>query len=277
MNGEQGKIDLYTGLIMSAEQKAFFSEMENADLRLRLMKANELLELTRNHPLDKTAEPESKSGKLLYRNNASKAAITSPEFRHDFTYGGRAVFDEELLELQRKDAFTGIKFSFTADATGCDYRLLLETLSSISGQTYQNYEVVITDNSDKKHFHISKILGNAANSLGGRLKVNSEPSGDFVVEMRPGDLLHPSALYLMAKKITEDTNAVYADIAGFEDYPQNVSEGYPLYGPFDGVRPPVRALAVRLDKAGSASGEERNHIHHSHHLSHVLRLHSENP
>ena len=250
MNDGKDKIDLYTGLIMSAEQKAFFSEMENADLRLRLMKANELLELTKNHPLDKSVEPESKSGKLLYRNNASKAAITSPEFRHDFTYGGRAVFDEELLELQRKDAFTGIKFSFTADATGCDYRHLLETLSSISGQTYQNYEVVITDNSDKKHFHISKILGNAANSLGGRLKVNSEPSGDFIIEMRPGDLLHPATLYLMAKKITEDTNAVYADIAGFEDYPQNVSEGYPLYGPFDEVKPEVKPIAARKGAEG---------------------------
>ncbi len=260
MNGEQGKIDLYTGLIMSAEQKAFFSEMENADLRLRLMKANELLELTRNHPLDKTAEPESKSGKLIYRNNAAKATIAGG-YAHDFTYGGRAVFDEELLQLQREDTEAGVKFSITADATGCDYRLLLEMLSSISAQTYQNYEVVITDNSDKKHFHISKILANPANSLGGRLKVNTEPTGDFVISMRPEDLLHPSALYLMAKKITGDTDTVYADEAGFEDYPQNVNDGYPLYGPFDGVRPPIRALAVKRDQAGGASGEERDHIH----------------
>ena len=253
--------DLYTGLILSAEQKAFYSELENQRLRLALMKANELLELRQDNPKEKTSEPESKSAKLIYRNNASKATVGSPEFRQDFTYGGRAVFDEEMLNAQRKDQDANIKFSITVDATGSDYRLLLEMLTSIYEQTYKNYELCVTDNSDKKHFHISKILKNAEGQFGGRLKINTQPSGDFVVAMKPEDLLHPSALYLMAKKITEETDTVYADVAGFEEYPQNVTEGYPIHGPFDGVRPPVAAIAVRLDQAGSASGEERSHIH----------------
>ena len=255
MDSRKDPIDLYTELLMNVELKSLSKQMENTALRLELMRTSELLELRERSP--RNYDQVEKHHRL----KASLAKIDWDRYRHDFTFGGRSVFDSEMLQAQREDKTEGIKFSILTDVTNTDDRLMLEMLSSILDQTYRGYELCVTDNSDKDSFHISKILKTAAESFGGKLKINTKPEGDWLISIRPADLLHPSALFLMAKKIKESgADLVYADEAGFDEYPQNVVLPYPLYEPncpgagSEDIRYPVRAYAVSKELYSEATG-----------------------
>lgn len=233
MNEDKTRIDLYTEQLMRIERAHFASRKENHNLKLNLMRQGELLELKARY--HEEAMPSSKLSKLRYRFKVAGAKFTPSQYRIDLTYGARSVFDGELLKMQKDDASKPAhRFSILLDGTDAEVNLLRQTLVSIYDQTYDNYELVVTDHSAKKNFHISKLIKNAAVKSGGKLKINTAPEGDWLISIRPGDFLHPSALYLMAKKITEGTDLIYADEAGFDEYPQNVRPGYPLYEPGSG-------------------------------------------
>ena len=257
MNGRKETGDLYTEQLMRIERSNFAYQKENHALRLDLMRTEELLQLKARYPEEPA--PSSTAGKIKHRLKASSGPFDPAMHRIDLTFGMRAVFDEELLAMQRSDeSQSTTTITILLDATNADDRLLNRTLASILDQTYRSYELCVTDHSSKKNFHIGKILQNASKASGGKVKVNSEPTGEWLTAIRSGDFLHPSALYLMSKQMTEDTDFVYADEAGFDEYPQNVRRPYPLYesgydkSGSESASYTVRAFAVRKDKA---SGE----------------------
>lgn len=249
MNEDKARIDLYTEQLMRVERAHFASQKENHHLKLNLMRQGELLELKARYPEEPL--PSSKLGKLRYRLKVANAKFVPSLYRIDLTYGARAVFDGELLKMQiDTPSDSKARFSILLDATDGDVSLLRQTLVSVYDQTYDNYELAVTDCSSKKNFHISKLVKNAAKAFGGRLKINTAPEGDFIMSLRPGDFLNPAALRLMADKVTEGTDFIYADEVGFDEYPQNIRPGYPLYEPgygkaaFTNADYTIRAFAV---------------------------------
>ncbi|MCR4924829.1 MAG: glycosyltransferase [Clostridiales bacterium] len=153
--------------------------------------------------------------------------------RHDFviepeSFGCRY----SIVEKQRKLQFPKkIKFSILTPLYNTQEDFLREMIASVLGQSYENWELCLSDGSDSAHSYVRDICEKIA-SKDNRIKYKkldknkgiSEntnvclgmATGDYVALLDHDDLLHPAALYEMMKVISNcDADFIYTDEATF--------------------------------------------------------------
>lgn len=240
MDTDKKKLELYEKQILQLEQTCHTLSQENSRLRLELMRKNEV---------------DSRKVKMHWKKSTRLSRLADKfgipilsDYHHDFTYGGRALYTKEELEQQKKHKFDApVRFSIIVPIYNTDKTMLYEMLCSVADQTYSDYELCIADGSDLEHSYTERICKSVSGTFGGRLKykkiknngisANSNESlsmatGDWIVLLDHDDLLHPSALYSVMRRI-EDTGAdfVYSDETRFTGIPQNSIDSYPFYKP----------------------------------------------
>ncbi len=140
---------------------------------------------------------------------------------------------EEEKAKQRERVFTkDIKISVLVPLYNTPERFLRDMITSVTGQTYQNWELCLADASDEAHTQVAEIVKEYAdkdsrivykkleNNAGIAENTNEcicMASGNYLALFDHDDMLHPCALYACAKVIEkEDAEFVYTDEATFE-------------------------------------------------------------
>ena len=142
------------------------------------------------------------------------------------------LFTEEALEAQKKEEFEKqIKFSIVMQLYNAGGDYLRESLESVLDQTYANWELCITDGSDKrcgttesickeyadtdnriKYKRLEKSKGISADSN----EAIAMTSGEYISLLNQGDVLHPAALHETMQAACEGADFIYTDEAIFE-------------------------------------------------------------
>jgi len=123
------------------------------------------------------------------------------------------------------------KISIITDLYNIQEQSLIEMIESVKKQTYSNWELCITDGSDKNHINVKHICKgyiekdnrikyrklNKNLGISGRLnKAIEMTSGEYIGILDQGDMLHPSALYHVMNVIfNENADFIYTDEADF--------------------------------------------------------------
>lgn len=140
---------------------------------------------------------------------------------------------EEEKEKQRTHAFSeDIKISVLVPLYNTPEHFLRDMISSVTGQTYGNWELCLADASDRESGAVAEIVKEYARSdtriVYQKLQKNAGiaentnacirmASGNYLALFDHDDMLHPSALYECAKAIErERADFVYTDEVTFE-------------------------------------------------------------
>ena len=172
----------------------------------------------------------------FWKENGLKALLVKSKHKlqgidNDYDYGEWYSLTKptaEELEEQRKKVFDApVKFSIVIPAFKTPERFLREMLDSVRGQSYQNWELCLSDGSgedssiagileeytkkdsrirvkdNKKQLHISDNTNVALDMA----------TGDYIAFMDHDDLLTPDALYECVAELNEypDTELIYTD------------------------------------------------------------------
>jgi GT2 family glycosyltransferase/2-polyprenyl-3-methyl-5-hydroxy-6-metoxy-1,4-benzoquinol methylase len=149
------------------------------------------------------------------------------------------VIQEHTLKEQRNTKFSkDIKFSVVTPLYNTSKTMLCEMIESVQAQTYSNWELCLADGSDEEHVFIVNICEKYAKkdsrikyrklekNLGISGNTNAAlamVSGNYVGLLDHDDLLHPSALFEVAKAICDrDADFIYTD----EDKTDEQNEKY---------------------------------------------------
>ncbi len=142
---------------------------------------------------------------------------------------------EEEKEKQRTHAFSeDIKISVLVPLYNTPEHFLRDMISSVTGQTYGNWELCLADASDRESGAVAEIVKEYARSdtriVYQKLQKNAGiaentnacirmASGNYLALFDHDDMLHPSALYECAKAIErERADFVYTDEVTFEGH-----------------------------------------------------------
>ncbi|EHS53102.1 glycosyl transferase family 2 [Rhizobium sp. PDO1-076] len=148
-----------------------------------------------------------------------------------------------LIESQRKLA-DPLMISVVIDADGASFEDIEFSLSSIRGQTYDRWQVIVVN--PPAGFHVAKcskspeiFLDSRANSADFAELLLGPASGSFIVPMVAGDQLSPAALTVFALGFAErpETVALYAD----EDRVDSAGQHFDPW--FKGAWSPDQAMA----------------------------------
>lgn len=140
---------------------------------------------------------------------------------------------EEEKAKQREQVFTkDIKISVLVPLYNTPERFLRDMITSVTEQTYQNWELCLADASDAGHPEVADIVREYADKdsriVYKKLEKNAGiaentnacicmAKGNYLALFDHDDMLHPCALYACAKAIEkEDADFVYTDEATFE-------------------------------------------------------------
>ncbi|MBO5372526.1 MAG: glycosyltransferase [Lachnospiraceae bacterium] len=140
---------------------------------------------------------------------------------------------EEEKQKQKERIFEkDIKISVLVPLYNTPEKFLRDMITSVTGQTYQNWELCLADASDDSHPQVADIVKEYAdadsrivykkleNNAGIAENTNAcikMASGNYLALFDHDDMLHPCALYECAKVIEkEDAEFVYTDEATFE-------------------------------------------------------------
>lgn len=124
------------------------------------------------------------------------------------------LYTEDELEKQRSFVFsTPVKISLVADAFGVDRTFVSSMVSSVIAQTYSSWELCLSGiTSSELSVSDARIVYGDASSA----------SGDYICCLGVSDILHPSALYSVMKKIISGADFIYTDELTFFETPSNV-------------------------------------------------------
>ena len=131
-----------------------------------------------------------------------------------------------------------IKLSVFMPVHSTEYHYIEQSINSVTGQTYENWELLLVDTCDGSYSQAEDIC-QQYQKQDSRIKykktVNSgresrtineyieRAFGDYCVILKQGDLLHPTAFYEVAKEIySGNADFIYTDEAVFQDAPNNV-------------------------------------------------------
>ena len=138
----------------------------------------------------------------------------------------------ETFQTQAQESRDGkVRFSILVPVYNTPEKYLVEMIESVLAQSYPHYQLCIADGSDREHKYVKRVCKGYADFdhrvCYKQLKENkgisentnealAMASGDYIVLFDHDDLLHPEALYHIAKAI-EETGAeyVYTDEAVF--------------------------------------------------------------
>lgn len=140
---------------------------------------------------------------------------------------------EEEKQRQRERVFEkDMKISVLVPLYNTPERFLRDMITSVTEQTYQNWELCLADASDAEHMDVAEIVREYAdkdnrivykkleNNAGIAENTNEcirMATGNYLALFDHDDVLHPCALYQCAKVIEkEDADFVYTDEATFE-------------------------------------------------------------
>jgi len=162
---------------------------------------------------------------------------------------------KDLLTLeettrQRKHHFSkDIKFSILVPLYNTDENLLREMIESVISQTYQNWELCLSDGSDNMHANVESICNKfvcidsriqykkLANNMGISGNTNEcieMASGEYIALVDHDDLLHPSALFEVMNVIcAQNADFIYTDETTFRINPTDAYQPHrkPDYAP----------------------------------------------
>ncbi len=140
--------------------------------------------------------------------------------------------DEERRREEETKFRKNVKISVIVPLYNTPERYLRDMITSVIGQTYQNWELCMGDGSDGQHPEVGRIaLEYAAKDsriIYRKLEKNEGisgntnaclgfASGEYVALFDHDDMLHPSALYRCAKEIEEqEAEFIYTDEMTFE-------------------------------------------------------------
>ena len=130
-----------------------------------------------------------------------------------------------------------IKFSVVVPLYNTPIKFLREMIKSVQNQTYANWQLCLADGSDNEHSYVGEYVTSINDSRirYKRLEKNmgiadntnaciEMADGDYIALFDHDDLLHPSALYEMAKAIEENSaDFIYTDEVTFVGKPSNIT------------------------------------------------------
>lgn len=130
-----------------------------------------------------------------------------------------------------------VKFSIVVPLYNTPIKFLREMIGSVQKQTYSNWQLCMADGSDDEHGYVGEYVKSIKDSricykkldenMGIADNTNAciaDADGDFIALFDHDDLLHPSALYEMAKAIEEkNADFVYTDEVTFVGKPSNIT------------------------------------------------------
>ena len=143
------------------------------------------------------------------------------------------LYTDEDLEAQRSVVFPKkIKFSILVPLYNTPEQFLDEMISSVTSQTYADWELCLADGSDDAHAGVGEYVRKLAEhdprivyrkleeNLGISGNTNAcidMATGDYIALFDHDDVLHPAALYEIMRAICEqDADFVYTDELTFE-------------------------------------------------------------
>ncbi len=129
-----------------------------------------------------------------------------------------------------------IRFSIVVPLYNTPIKFLREMIKSVQNQTYSNWQLCLADGSDEEHDYVGEYVKNIddkricykklVENKGIADNTNeciTMASGDFIALFDHDDLLHPSALFEMAKSINgENADFIYTDEVTFLGRPNNI-------------------------------------------------------
>ena len=151
---------------------------------------------------------------------------------------GKVLFTPEELEAQRNRAFPqAIKFSIAVPLYNTPEKFLHEMIQSVIDQTYGDWELCMADGSDRAHSSVGRICHAYAQKdhrikyqkldknrgISGNTNACLEmATGDYIGLFDHDDLLHPAALYEVARTICETgADFIYTDENTFHNEPKD--------------------------------------------------------
>ncbi len=173
---------------------------------------------------------------------ARKPIVAFRKIRHKLNrlVGGFTVRYKISGRRRKKEAATvfgkNIRFSVVVPLYNTPIKFLKQMIDSVVNQTYQNWQLCLADGSDCEHGYVGKYVKsiNDARICYKKLDENrgiadntneciAMADGDYIALFDHDDLLHPSALFEMAKAIEDGADFVYTDEVTFVGKPSNIT------------------------------------------------------
>lgn len=171
------------------------------------------------------------------RNYGVSYAVKKIYYRYKVKYKtGKKYCPFEMSEEERKkeELYKNgkkAKISIIVPVFNTPKEYLVEMIESVIAQTYQNWELCLADASEDEYDYIADIIDgyrkkdarikyeHIENNLG--ISINSNKAadmakGDYITLLDHDDLLHPSALYYIAKAIDDGAEFIYTDELSFD-------------------------------------------------------------
>lgn len=165
-------------------------------------------------------------------------------YRFDVKYvKGKKYYPITIPEKQRKYEMAyrpekAVKISIIVPVYNTQRDFFVQMMESVIEQTYADWELCLADASDKEHIYIEEIsneyMKNDSRIKYKKLQSNngiSENSnsavkmahGDYIMLLDHDDMLHPSALYSVARTIDlEGAEFIYSDELSFDKTPDRI-------------------------------------------------------
>lgn len=154
--------------------------------------------------------------------------------------GGFAVRYKISGRRRKREAATkfnkNVKFSVVVPLYNTPIRFLREMIKSVQNQTYANWQLCLADGSDSEHNYVGEYVTTLNDDRICYKKLDENKGiadntnecialadGDFIALFDHDDLLHPSALFEMAKAIDDGADFVYTDEVTFVGKTRNIT------------------------------------------------------
>ncbi len=155
--------------------------------------------------------------------------------------GGFAVRYKISPRRRKRETATAfdknIKFSILVPLYNTPIKFLRQMIDSVMGQTYLNWQLCIADGSDDEHNYVGEYVLSLKDDRIYYKKLNENKgisdntnecikiaTGNYIALFDHDDLLHPSALFEMAKAISKEyADFIYTDEVTFVGKPSNIT------------------------------------------------------
>ncbi len=148
-----------------------------------------------------------------------------------YKISGRRRRKEKAIAFKKN-----VKFSIVVPLYNTPIKFLREMIKSVQNQTYGNWQLCMADGSDAEHEYVGEYVNGITDDRICYKKLSENmgiadntneciamASGDYIALFDHDDLLHPSALFEMAKAIEDGADFVYTDEVTFVGRTGNIT------------------------------------------------------
>lgn len=149
-----------------------------------------------------------------------------------YRISGRRRKSETAVAFDKK-----VKFSIVVPLYNTPIKFLRQMIESVRNQTYSNWQLCMADGSDDQHNYVGEYIRALCDERITYKKLSENKgiaentneciamaNGNYIALFDHDDLLHPSALFEMAKAIEErDADFIYTDEVTFVGRPNNIT------------------------------------------------------